>query len=306
MRFSADCVPCLLGRVIFETDLVAPIKREESVNGSMDLIVNGFRGGSNSAKLASRVHERVYSIIDSKDPYLDLKRRSNQAAERILPKARRFVESKEDALKAACLVSIAGNVLDFGIEVGIDDPEQFERKFDQIMQQGIELDNVDRLRTLLEGSERVAFLTDNAGEIVLDRILVEQIQYMGVHVHGIVKGAPILTDATADDLRDTGMDRVFDSWSTTGQFAVGIDLERIPYELGEELKRADLVIAKGMANFESLSDERLSPVVYCAPSVAQWPRPSGRRRIGTSSRWWSDQNGREGQTGGHHGRGRGD
>jgi uncharacterized protein with ATP-grasp and redox domains len=262
MRFSADCVPCLLGRVIYETDLVVPTKREEAVNGSLDLIATGFREGSNSAKLATKVHERVYRIIGSSDPYLDLKRRSNQVAESILPRAREFVESQEDGLKAACLVSIAGNVLDFGIAVGIDGPEQFERKFDQILREGIELDHVDRLRLLLQGAERVAFLTDNAGELVLDRILVEQIQYMGVHVHGIVKGAPILTDATVDDLKETGMDRVFDSWSTTGQFAVGIDLSRIPYELEEELKGADLVIAKGMANFEALSDERFGPVVY--------------------------------------------
>ena len=262
MRFSADCVPCLLGRVIYETDLVVPSKRAEAVNVALDLIGPGFRTGENSAKLATRVHARVYDVIGSKDPYLDLKRRSNMAAEQILPRARQFVEGHGDPLRAACLASIAGNVLDFGIDVGMDGPEQFGAKFDQVVGQGIGLDQVDRFRTLLEGASDVVFLTDNAGEIVLDRLLVEQIQYMGVRVHGVVKGEPILTDATVDDLNDTGMDKVFDSWSTTGQFAVGIDLDRIPMELKQVLRRADLIIAKGMANFESLSEEGLRPVVY--------------------------------------------
>ncbi len=262
MRFSADCVPCLLGRVIYETDLVAPSKRSEAINVGLELVGPGFRVEENSAKLATRVHARVYDVIGSKDPYLDLKRRSNSAAELMLPKAREFVGAHVDSLRAACLVSIAGNVLDFGIDIGIDGPEQFGRKFDQVVSQGIGLDQVDRFRTLLEGANNVVYLTDNAGEIVLDRLLVEQIQYMGVQVHGVVKGEPILTDATADDLKETGMDKVFDSWSTTGQFAVGIDLDRIPKELGQVLKRADLIIAKGMANFESLSEESLRPVVY--------------------------------------------
>jgi uncharacterized protein with ATP-grasp and redox domains len=262
MRFSADCVPCLLGRVIYETDLVVPSKRAEAVSVALDLIGPGFRTGENSAKLATRVHERVYDVIGSKDPYLDLKRRSNTAAERMLPRAREFVEGHGDPLRAACLASIAGNVLDFGIDVGMDGPEQFGAKFDQVVGQGIGLDQVDRFRTLLDGASNVVFLTDNAGEIVLDRLLVEQIQYMGVRVHGVVKGEPILTDATVDDLNETGMDKVFDSWSTTGQFAVGIDLDRIPLELRQLLRQADLIIAKGMANFESLSEEGLRPVAY--------------------------------------------
>ncbi len=262
MRFNADCVPCLLGRVIYETDLVAPSKRAEAVNAGLELIAPGFQAQHNSAKLATRVHARVYDIIGNKDPYLDLKRRSNSAAELVLPKAREFVGAHEDSLRAACLVSIAGNVLDFGIDIGIDGPEQFEQKFDQVVRQGIGLDQVDRFRALLEGANNVVFLTDNAGEIVLDRFLVEQIQYMGVHVHGVVKGEPILTDATADDLKDTGMGEVFDSWSTTGQFAVGIDLDRAPQDLVQALKGADLIIAKGMANYESLSEESLRPVVY--------------------------------------------
>jgi hypothetical protein len=85
---------------------------------------------------------------------------------------------------------------------------------------------------------------------------------MGVRVVGVVKGEPILTDVTEADLRTTGMDKVFDVCLTTGSFAIGIDTDLIGEELGLELDQADLIISKGMANFESLSDKKYPRVAY--------------------------------------------
>jgi uncharacterized protein with ATP-grasp and redox domains len=81
-------------------------------------------------------------------------------------------------------------------------------------------------------------------------------------VVGVVKGEPILTDVTEADLRTTGMDKVFDVCMTTGAFAIGIDMNLIGQPLREELEHADLIISKGMANFESLSDQKLPRVAY--------------------------------------------
>jgi hypothetical protein len=103
---------------------------------------------------------------------------------------------------------------------------------------------------------------DNCGEIVFDRLLVNELKSMGVRVVGVVKGEPILTDVTEADLRTTGMDKVFDVCLTTGSFAIGIDTDLIGEELGLELDQADLIISKGMANFESLSDKKYPRVAY--------------------------------------------
>ena len=272
MRFSPDCVPCLLNRVVYETDLVAPERREESMEAALHLISNGYACRENSAVLATRVHRAVYDAIGNNDPYLDLKVRSNAAAKAVLPLAEEFIEKAEDRLKAACQVAIAGNVMDFGINVGLDGPEGFGQVFQKILKEGLQVNDVERLRSLASHTKMVCYLTDNCGEIVLDRFLVRELQGMGAEVVGVVKGAPILTDATEDDLRATGMDKVFDSWTTTEAFAIGVDLS-LAKGLKRMLRDADLVVSKGMANFESLSDESLPRVAYllrakCRP-VAQ-------------------------------------
>lgn len=263
MRFSADCVPCLLNRVVYEVDLVAPERRDEAIKHALQLIADGYPHGVNSAKLATKVHEAVYRSIGSEDPYLDLKERSNRAAKSMLAEADAFVKKAKDPLQAACQVAITGNVMDFGIKVGMDTPEAFGRSFKDLLNEGLQINDVPRLYAILEKAENVVYLTDNAGEIVLDRFLVQQIQAIGPEVIGVVKGRPILTDATEKDLKETGMDQVFNAWTTTDQFAVGVDLERMEEDLSKRIVGADLVVAKGMANFEALSDEPLvRPIAY--------------------------------------------
>jgi damage-control phosphatase, subfamily I len=261
MRFSADCVPCLLSRVIYQSDLVDPGKRDTAVAEALKIIGEEYPKGENSAKLASKVHKKAYEAVGSSDPYLDLKIRSNEAATSMLPEAKAFIEASSDKLEAACLVAIVGNVMDFGIKVGINGPEEFGMEFRALMKQGIQVNDVGRLRQLLKKSKQVHYLLDNCGEVVLDRFLVEEIKAMGVKVVGVVKGEPILTDVTVSELVSTGMDKVFDSWTSTKIFAVGLDLDKAP-ELRREIESSDLVISKGMANFEYLSDESLPRVAY--------------------------------------------
>ena len=272
MRFSADCVPCLLHRIVYQTDLVAPERRDEAVEEALHIISSGFPRRENSAKLATKVHRRVYEIIRNDDPYKDLKVRSNQAAKDVLPVARTFVEGARDRLAAACQVAIAGNVMDFGIDVGMEGPEAFAKKFDALLGEGLQVNEVEKLRRSASCAKTIYYLVDNCGEIVLDRFLVEELRSYGAKVIGVVKGEPILTDAVESDIYDTGMDDVFDSWTTTGVYAVGLDLDR-NQELAEMLGNADLVVSKGMANYESLSDEDLPRVAYllrakCRPVAA--------------------------------------
>src|SRR5665647_1401819 len=120
MRFSPECVPCLLNRVIYETELVAPEKVAEALSASMSILSNTDWSHRNSAEVATTVHRKVYEISGSDDPYNNLKRRSDEAAETIFESTERFVQASNDRLEAAALCSIAGNVLDFGIDIGFE------------------------------------------------------------------------------------------------------------------------------------------------------------------------------------------
>ncbi len=270
MRFSPECVPCLLNRVIYETELVAPERVAEALSASMSILSQTDWSRRNSAEVATIVHRKVYEISGSIDPYSDLKRRSDEAAETIYKRIERFVKASEDPLETAALCSIAGNVLDFGIDVGIERPEQLEQKFDALVKEGLAINDLPEARQLLMKAKKVVYLLDNCGESVFDRLLVKEIKALGPKVIGVVKGEPILTDVTMEDAVRVHLDRCFDDIISTEEFAVGVDLKRAGRRLLKEIDEADLVIAKGMANLESLSDEDVRPVLYllrtkCAP-----------------------------------------
>lgn len=261
MDFSAECAPCLLRRILFQTRLVDPSREEEVMSSCLRLMAEEWEPGMNSAALATKVHRLCYDILGVDDAYAELKAESNRVAFSLLPRAEELVESSEDRLLMACLVAIAGNVMDFGIG-GYEHPEELRHLFDELVSEEPEPNDVDKLRELLSGAKEVVYLFDNCGEIVLDRPLLKELKGMGLRITGVVKGEPIISDATWDDLSISGADRFLDESLTTGVFAVGLDLDRAPHELKEAFARADLVIAKGMANFEALSGTGVRPIAH--------------------------------------------
>ncbi len=261
MEMDPECVPCLLGRVLFEANLCDPKKARAAMADSLKILDEGFRPGVNSARLATLVHKRAYEVLGRADPYEGLKARSVEVASELLPEAEAFIERSEDRLEAAVKVAIAGNVMDFGIQ-GLEDPDELSRAFGSLIRQPLGVNDVPGMRALLGPSKRAVYLLDNCGEDVLDRLLVREIKALGATVVGVVKGEPVLTDVTMKDARASGVHGEFDEVIGTGMFAVGLDPQRMGDRLRGELSRADLIIAKGMANFESLSDSAYRPIAY--------------------------------------------
>jgi uncharacterized protein with ATP-grasp and redox domains len=261
MEMAPECVPCLLGRVLYEVELCNPRKSGAAMKDALKVLKEGFEPGANSAEVATRVHQRVYHVLGCADPYLDLKIRSQEIVRELFPRAQCLVESSSDRLEAAALTAIAGNVMDFGI-AGLDDPTALLRQFDAIVRQGLDVSDLDKMRQKIEGAKKVVYLLDNCGEDLLDALLVREIRALGPQVIGVVKGAPILTDVTREDARRSGVDKEFDEVLTTGMFAVGINVKGLGDRLRRELEEADLIISKGMANFESLSDSPFRPMAY--------------------------------------------
>ena len=104
---------------------------------------------------------------------------------------------------------------------------------------------------------------DNCGETQLDKILIRYLRSRGKRIVGVVRGEPILNDVTAEDAVRSGLDRELDRMLTTGTFYVGLDWRNVPEDLMDEINSCDMIIAKGMGNFESLSDEDLPvPVAH--------------------------------------------
>lgn len=247
---------------MYETELVEKGLAHETVLEATRILSKEFRGGANSAVVATKVHRAVYRILKTDDPYKEIKRRSNEIALRLYPRAEKLVRSSHDPFKTAVICSIAGNVLDFGIPSRLSKPESLEKEFQGIFNEGLSWDDTSRIKKYLGKAREVLLFGDNAGEVVFDKLLIQQLKKYGPRVTYIVRKKPILTDATLEDAKMAGIDKLADELETTNAFAVGVDFKRIGRRLRQKLELADLILCKGMANYESFSDANYSPVAY--------------------------------------------
>jgi uncharacterized protein with ATP-grasp and redox domains len=262
MRMSPDCVPCLIGRVLFEAEEVDPDSSAKAVKTAAAMLGELFGDGVCSATVATQVHKEVYRLLGTKDPYLRLKKLSNKVALEIYPYAERLVARSKNPLRDAFLCGIIGNVLDFGIGTGFDNPVVLKKEFRNLVSQGLGHDDTPRIRTMLRSAKRVVYLGDNCGEIVLDRLALKELKKYDIDLTLVVKEEPILTDATHADISGLGIEKIVDKIVEAPGFAVGLDLAALKGPFGKMLRDADLVIAKGMANFESLSETDIAPIAY--------------------------------------------
>jgi uncharacterized protein with ATP-grasp and redox domains len=262
MKIRPKCVPCLLNRTLYETDLVDSSKALRVIEETCRIIGRYDLEGSCSAIVASEVHKATYDILGTADPYKAIKNRCNQTALSLLPKAEKMISESGDKLKAAMLCSIIGNVMDFGIPSSPESPEKLVEHFDSILSEGLGMDDTDKVRAYLEKGGKVLYFADNCGEIVFDRLLCQEIKKFDVHLTFVARGMPILTDATIEDVRELGLDNIADEVLTTGCFAVGVDFDKMGEGLSKALKDADLIISKGMGNYETFSETDYRPIAH--------------------------------------------
>lgn len=262
MKVQPECVPCLLKRVLYETRLVDESKAYETLKAATGILDRDFSEHINSAKLATKIHGEAYKILESKDVYEGMKNRSNIVAKKILPHAKELISASESPLRSSILCSIVGNVLDFGVDSPIKEPEEIFSKFDILYNEGLGHDDTDGIRKLFTKGSNVIYFTDNAGEIVFDSLFIKELKKFDIHLTLVAKGEPILMDATMKDVKALGLDNLVNEVETTNAFAVGVDFSKISLNLKKKLEDANLIISKGMANWESFSDENYRPIAY--------------------------------------------
>jgi len=227
-------------------------------------------------QIASRIHRRAYELLKNPDPFAELKRKGNQQAADVCRDIRNDLGTFRDYV----LASVIGNTFDYGVKGHLVE-ENFSVFFKKEFSTGLFIDHTEKIASLCS---RVVFLSDNCGEIVLDRLLIKYLKRHGSHVTLAVKEAPILNDATLQDARDLGLDTIADRVTTTGGGAeIGICMENIPEDLRKAISQCTIIIAKGMANYESLYEmDNLPPVAYllaakCKPVANELGVPVGSK-----------------------------
>lgn len=256
MKAMYECLPCLLRQVIrvanyATSDKSLQLKVFEKALFELNYLfdLNGV-----PAELGTTIHRFVSQALDNPDPYREEKHISNLKALELLPDIQEIISSSSAPFQVALKAALAGNSVDFA--VGKD--YNIESEFEKALNEKFAIDETEVMLDLLNKSKNIFYIFDNAAEIVFDRLLIEQIKrQFKVRVIGAVKGDPILNDATIEDAQIAGITEVIDELITTGTNTIGTILEECSTEFIQKLKSADLVICKGMGNYESLGDSSL-------------------------------------------------
>lgn len=266
MKIQTECVPCLLKRIIFEAEQSTNDKDKKTrvIKNACKALSELYDPNECSAKIASKVHRIVYDALSDDDPYIDLKNQANVYAKKLVPEVEKKVKNSNDPLKTSMICSIIGNMMDFGIAGASQDPKDLLKIFEKTLEEKLGNDDYNKISNLLSKSKRIIFFSDNCGEIVFDKILCRKIKekYPDIYLTLVVKGESVLSDATMEDALDLGFDEVVDEILTTGCFAVGLDFNKMPFELKKSLEDYDLIICKGMANYEAFSETDYKPIAY--------------------------------------------
>lgn len=282
MNIDPQCVPCLLKRVLFEADLttVSEQQKTRAVQAACAVLAKEYDPHHCSAVIATRVHQAVYDILGDHDPYQDLKQRSTREALALAKTVEHLIDDSKDRLKTSLLCAVIANMLDFGIEGAGTTPEMLRSVFDRLYKEGFGYDDYPTFTKLLRSTHRLLFFTDNCGEHVFDKILCRELRraYPRLSITLVVKGVPILSDATMADAKAIQFSESVDAILTTESFAVGVPVDPIPTSLFTALDTADLVLSKGMANYESLSEIRIHHIAHllrtkCKPIAASLHLP---------------------------------
>jgi len=262
VKVEAECASCLLARATAETYAATtnPALRFRAMKEVIKLLNREFRPTVVPADIGTKRDRLIKQLTSNNDPYKRSKKMSNEKAMKLLPYARKIVEAgytQQERFKKACLCAIVGNIMEFDIPGHKFSFKTLTKSFREAAKDLV-VDDVDRAYELAKKARSVLYLADNAGEIVFDTLLVEQLKNMGLKVTYVVKGGPVINDATLEDVEPSGMGKLADNILTTGTDAVGLLPKEVSPEFLKVYDAAELVFAKGMGYAETLTEIKLT------------------------------------------------
>ena len=193
------------------------------------------------------------SVIE--DPYFEEKNKSNREMLDRYCEFQEKVQNSTDKFDTALRLAIAGNIIDFGPTDKFDVTGTINR----VLNSDFAIDHSQQLKVEIEKAHTILYLGDNCGEVVLDKLFLETINHPNVYF--AVREKPILNDVTEKEALQVGIDKVAKIVSN-GDDVPSTLLHRVSSKFLEIYKSADLIISKGMGNFEGLMDETDSRIFF--------------------------------------------
>jgi len=254
MRTYLDCIPCFFAQALRAARIAGADENiQKKILDEVSKLVPDLPLDSTPPEMGRIVYQLINKLTGNEDPFREIKKSSNQLILNLYPKLKMMVENSEDRLLTAIKLATAGNIIDYGAPTSFEIEEEVAncRKSD------FTVFDYSEFKQALDSTESILYLGDNAGEIVFDKLLIEEMEKNIIYV---VRDKPIINDALIEDARDCGVDKIARVISS-GSDAPGTVLNLCSREFLEIYHKAPLIISKGQGNFEALSEET-APIFY--------------------------------------------
>jgi len=256
MKFAQECYSCLAKLIENSVNMATEDNKlkEKALSGAMHILDTEFSLNAVSIDVATRIHDRIKKETMNPDPYRQLKNGEIRLAKELFSQVRPMYN---DGFGSLLRLAVLGNSMDFFRPLEEMDRSEIIREIE------FTIDDSRLLYERVKRARRILYLADNCGEAYFDLPLLNLLKDHASVIY-TVKARPIQNDATLPDLRLAGLEDEIGSIMDTGTATPGIIMAQASAEFIREYRKADLIFAKGMGYYESLSelppDER---VFYC-------------------------------------------
>ncbi len=258
MKTQFECIPCILRQTIETVRLATtdPQVQKKALNRIL-LYLTQIDYNTPPPALGRDVYGIIHEITGNYDPYRELKQKFNALGLAHYDELLRIAFKSSDPVMMAAKLAVVGNIIDFGAQT--KEQINIKESIQNIAEVKFEINDFERFIADLKQARTVLYIADNAGEIVFDRLFIEILQRyypeVGLRFTVAVRGAPIINDATKEDAYMVGLDKIA-TIIENGDNAPATLLNRVSPEMKKAFQEADIIIAKGMGNYETLDDRK--------------------------------------------------
>ena len=251
MRIYLDCIPCFVRQALNSARLVTSEEHihEKVVREVLRLAIDLDVSQSPPA-IGQQIHRLIRKLINDNDPYRKIKEQFNESALKLYPKSKDWVRTSEDPFATAVRLAIAGNIIDFGVNSTLEE-SYIKETISNSLSGYLDPEHIQGLKDAAMAAGKILYLADNAGEIVFDRLLIEQLPAEKITV--VVRCKPVINDATMEDAEFAGLTEIVEVIDN-GSDAPGTILQDCSQTFRDRFEDADMIIAKGQGNYETLNE----------------------------------------------------
>ena len=265
-HISTECYPCIFQQLV---SIATLMKMDEAgkkglLEKSMQYLLETHGNGIVVQHIIRKATDTVIDMMNKPsdfDPYKTIKTYSNDIALEHYQMFKTKIKESRSPLQTALKIAAAGNIIDFGAKNHVD--LDIEKELGSIDQRGFGIYHYDEFYKRLSSASVLLYICDNSGEIVLDKIFIEEIKkaFPSLDITCAMRERPIINDAVLNDALYVGLDRVATVISS-GSIYPGTILDETSYEFRKLFDKSDLIISKGQGNFETLLDTATGKIFF--------------------------------------------